>query len=55
MLGLLILGWSTLLAIGLVCFIVHRAAMARLGGATGDVYGAAVELTEVTALLAVAL
>ncbi len=55
LLGVLTLGGASLLAAGLVWFFIRRAAMTRLGGATGDVYGAAVELTEAAVLLAVAL
>lgn len=53
--ALLTLGWTTLLAVGLMVLVIRQAAIARLGGATGDVYGAAVELSETAALLAVAL
>jgi adenosylcobinamide-GDP ribazoletransferase len=35
--------------------VVRAAALRRLGGATGDVYGACVELVEVTSLVALAL
>lgn len=52
-LGLMILGWPALLAAGLLLFWLRRAAIARLGGCTGDVYGAAVELVE-TAVIAAA-
>jgi len=48
-------GWLPLLAAGLVLWWLRRAALARLGGVTGDVYGAAVELVETAVLLAVAL
>ncbi len=49
------LGWLSVVLVGLLLIWVRHAAMSRLGGATGDVYGAAVELTETAALLAVAL
>jgi len=52
---LLILGWSSLLAVVLTVLAIRQLAIVRLGGATGDVYGAAVELSEAVALLAVAL
>ncbi|MCQ8130431.1 adenosylcobinamide-GDP ribazoletransferase [Methylomonas rivi] len=51
----LFMGWANvLLACGLL-FWVRYAALTRLGGATGDVYGAAVELIETAGLLAVVL
>ena len=49
--GIVFGGLPTLVA-GLAALAVRQAAMQRLGGATGDVYGAAVELTETTVLLA---
>lgn len=49
------LGWLPVLLAGLLLSWIRQAAMSRLGGVTGDVYGAAVELTETAALLAVAL
>lgn len=49
------LGWLALLLAGLLLMWIRRAAVSRLGGVTGDVYGAAVELTETAALLAVVL
>ena len=51
----LIMGWANVLLAGVVLLWVRYAAMVRLGGATGDVYGAAVELVETSALLAVVL
>lgn len=53
--ALLALGWATVLAVGLMVLAIRKAAIDRLGGATGDVYGAAVELGEAVALVAVAL
>ncbi|MCQ8104188.1 adenosylcobinamide-GDP ribazoletransferase [Methylomonas sp. SURF-2] len=51
----LFMGWANvLLACGLLLW-VRYAALTRLGGATGDVYGAAVELIETAGLLAVIL
>jgi adenosylcobinamide-GDP ribazoletransferase len=51
----LVMGWSNvLLACGLLLWIRY-AALSRLGGVTGDVYGAAVELVETAGLLAVVL
>ena len=49
------MGWANVLLAGVVLLWVRYAAMVRLGGATGDVYGAAVELVETSALLAVVL
>ncbi|GAB4349585.1 MAG: adenosylcobinamide-GDP ribazoletransferase [Immundisolibacter sp.] len=40
-----------LLGAAAVTWLIGRAARRRLGGATGDVYGAAIELVEVTVLL----
>lgn len=48
-------GWPALVAACAVCWLVRRIALDRLGGATGDVYGAAVELTETAVLTAAAL
>jgi len=48
----IVLGGSTTLIAGLTALAVRQAALQRLSGATGDVYGAAVELTETSALLA---
>jgi len=50
----LALGWAGLAAVALVWVLttfVGRWAVGRLGGLTGDVYGAIVELTEVGALV----
>jgi adenosylcobinamide-GDP ribazoletransferase len=55
LLALLTLGWLSLLAVALMILVVRQTAIKRLGGSTGDVYGAAVELSEAAALLAVAL
>ena len=48
------LGLLLLATIALVLFLVRRAACARLGGFTGDVAGALVELSEVALLLVLA-
>ncbi|ANE54028.1 adenosylcobinamide-GDP ribazoletransferase [Methylomonas sp. DH-1] len=53
-LGWAVLGWSALLAAGLVLVWLRRSAIARLGGCTGDVYGAAVELVETAVITAAA-
>ena len=51
----LFMGWANvLLACGVLLWIRY-AAISRLGGVTGDVYGAAVELVETAGLLAVVL
>lgn len=47
-------GWKALLAVLVVGFLLRRAFLARLGGMTGDMLGAAVELAEAAALLALA-
>lgn len=49
------LGWPALLAAGLVLGGVRALSMARLGGVTGDVCGAAVELVEMAVVLAAVL
>jgi len=49
--------WRSLAAValsGLTCLGVLRLAQARIGGVTGDVFGAVVELTEVALLLGLA-
>lgn len=51
----LMMGWVNVLLAGLVLLWVRNTALSRLNGATGDVYGAAVELVETSALLAVVL
>lgn len=51
----LMIGWANVLFAGIVLLWVRNMALIRLGGTTGDVYGAAVELTETAALLAVVL
>ncbi|BCB28058.1 adenosylcobinamide-GDP ribazoletransferase [Sulfurimicrobium lacus] len=48
-------GWKALLAVLVVGFLLRRAFLARLDGMTGDMLGAAVELSEAAALLALAL
>jgi len=50
LLGLAVLGLPTILATGLLLWWVRQTAVSRLGGVTGDVYGAAVELVEVVVL-----
>lgn len=55
LLALAIAGLPALAAAGLLLLWLRHAAIARLGGATGDVYGAAVELVETTVLVTVAL
>lgn len=49
------MGAAHVLLAGMVVLWVRYAAMERLGGVTGDVYGAAVEIVETVALLAVTL
>lgn len=51
----LFMGWANVLVACSVLFMVRYAAISRLGGVTGDVYGAAVEIMEVVGLLAVVL
>lgn len=48
------MGWPPLLAAGLVLVWLRRGAIARVGGCTGDVYGAAVELVETAVITAAA-
>jgi len=47
------LGILALVAVFLMIFIIRRLANKRLGGVTGDVYGATVELVEVSILMSV--
>jgi len=47
-------GWNAMLAAVVVFALVLRSARERLGGVTGDVLGAAVELTEAAILVALA-
>lgn len=51
----LMIGWANVLFAGIALLWIRNMALTRLGGTTGDVYGAAVELTEAAALLAVVL
>lgn len=51
----LMMGWVNVLLAGLLLLWIRYAALNRLGGVTGDVYGAAVELVETAVLLAVVL
>jgi adenosylcobinamide-GDP ribazoletransferase len=53
-LSLIVAPGALLLAALLVC-LIGRGALHRLGGASGDVYGAAIELIETAVLLAMAL
>lgn len=53
--GALFAGKTGVLAAFAACMILRWTTMRRLGGMTGDTLGAAVELTEVAALLALAL
>lgn len=50
-----VLGLPAVAAGGLLLFWVRRTAVSRLGGATGDVYGAAVEMVETAVLIAAVL
>ncbi|MDD2759492.1 MAG: adenosylcobinamide-GDP ribazoletransferase [Methylomonas sp.] len=51
----LMMGWENVLLAGILLLWIRHVALARLGGVTGDVYGAAVELVETGTLLAVVL
>lgn len=51
----MIMGWFNVLLAGFLLLWIRYAAITRLGGVTGDVYGAAVELVETAVLLAVVL
>ena len=51
----LVMGWANVLLACGVLLWTRYAALSRLGGVTGDVYGAAVELVETAGLLAVVL
>lgn len=50
-----VLGWLPVLLAVLLLIWLRHAALSRLGGVTGDVYGAAVELVEAAALLGAVL
>lgn len=54
-LGVFTLGVMPMVIAAVVLMLVRAAALQRLGGATGDVYGAAVELTETALLVTLAL
>lgn len=54
-LGVYLLGMMPVMAAGAVMIWIRYMALRRLGGMTGDVYGAAVELVELSVLLGVAL
>jgi adenosylcobinamide-GDP ribazoletransferase len=45
-----LIDWTSVLIAILVCMLIRWLACNRIGGATGDVYGAAVELVEVSVL-----
>jgi adenosylcobinamide-GDP ribazoletransferase len=51
----LIVAPGALLLAALLVWLIGRGALQRLGGATGDVYGAAIELIETAVLLAMSL
>ncbi len=51
----LFLGWMNVLLGILLVLLIRSAAMARLGGVTGDVFGATVELVETATLLTAVL
>ena len=51
----LIVAPGALLLAALLVWLIGRGALRRLGGASGDVYGAAIELIETAVLLAMAL
>lgn len=53
--GIYFLGVMPVIFMMIVLFIIRYHANKRLGGVTGDVYGAAVELVEVSILLGVVL
>jgi adenosylcobinamide-GDP ribazoletransferase len=55
LIAILILGVLPIISMFLVVFIVRYCANKRLGGVTGDVYGATVELVEVSILLSVVI
>ncbi|MGR8930918.1 MAG: adenosylcobinamide-GDP ribazoletransferase [Gammaproteobacteria bacterium] len=46
-----IIGWFNVLLVGALVLSIRAIAVERLGGSTGDVYGAAVELVETVAML----
>ncbi|WP_026602837.1 adenosylcobinamide-GDP ribazoletransferase [Methylomonas sp. 11b] len=52
---LVFLGFPAVLSAGGILFWLRQSALSRLGGVTGDVYGAAVELTETAVLIAATL
>ncbi|MDT4289683.1 adenosylcobinamide-GDP ribazoletransferase [Methylomonas sp. MO1] len=52
---LVFLGFPAVLSAGGILFWLRQSALSRLGGVTGDVYGAAVELTEAAVLIAATL
>ncbi|OAH99043.1 adenosylcobinamide-GDP ribazoletransferase [Methylomonas methanica] len=50
LIALVFLGFPAVLFAGGILFWLRQSALSRLGGVTGDVYGAAVELTEASVL-----
>jgi len=54
-LGIHYLGYIAIISMLVLVFAVHNLAKKRLGGMTGDVYGAVVELTETTLLISLAI
>ncbi|MDQ7090095.1 MAG: adenosylcobinamide-GDP ribazoletransferase [Methylococcales bacterium] len=55
LIGCYVIGLMELLFTGLIIYLIRRLSLQRLGGVTGDVYGATVELVEVTLLTLVIL
>lgn len=55
LIAIVFLGLPAMLLAGGVLFWVRQSAVSRLGGVTGDVYGAAVELTEAAVIVAAML
>lgn len=53
--GFYLLGWQAILLMSLIIFAIRFLSHQRLGGVTGDVYGATVELVETGLLLVVVL
>lgn len=55
LIGVYYLGWMAIAFMLIMIFIIAYQANKRLGGVTGDVYGAAVELVEASVLLGIIL